>query len=129
MFSNEKGIETGDAQPLQFVMGMKAGFADGDAVFWNTLDEFEGRFGADGERFEVAVVYTDDAGGGVEGASQFFSDLLISNPDYLEMLRIPLRSSPSKAEMVDAPQHEVEAAFEDSAVLRAFRRFRALGIG
>src|SRR5687768_9459119 len=25
--------------------------------------------------------------------SQFFSDLLIANPDYLEMLRIPLRAS------------------------------------
>ena len=27
--------------------------------------------------------------------SQFFSDLLVANPDYLDMLRIPLRSSPS----------------------------------
>ena len=35
------------------------------------------------------------------GASQFFSDLLIANPDYLDMLRIPLRSSPSRAEMLD----------------------------
>ncbi len=56
--------------------------------------------------------------------SQFFSDLLISNPDYLDMLRIPLRSSPSKAEMVDALQREVEATYEDSAALRAFRKFR-----
>src|SRR3984957_14076774 len=31
--------------------------------------------------------------------SQFFSDLLILNPDYLDTLRIPLRSSPSRAEM------------------------------
>jgi glutamate-ammonia-ligase adenylyltransferase len=56
--------------------------------------------------------------------SQFFSDLLITNPDYLEMLRIPLRSSPSRAEMRDQLRREVEAAYEDSAVLRIFRRFR-----
>src|SRR5881227_2802822 len=35
------------------------------------------------------------------GSSQFFSDLLIANPDYLEMLRVPLRSSPSRAEMIE----------------------------
>ncbi len=57
-------------------------------------------------------------------SSQFFSDLLIANPDYLEMLRIPLRSSPSRAEMLAQLQEEVDAAYEDSAVLRAFRRFR-----
>ncbi len=56
--------------------------------------------------------------------SQFYSDLLIANPDYLEMLRIPLRSSPSKAEMIESLQREVEATYEDSAVLRAFRKFR-----
>jgi glutamate-ammonia-ligase adenylyltransferase len=57
-------------------------------------------------------------------ASQFFSDLLIANPDYLDMLRIPLRSSPSRAEMLAQLLEEVDAAYEDSAVLRAFRRFR-----
>jgi glutamate-ammonia-ligase adenylyltransferase len=56
--------------------------------------------------------------------SQFFSDLLITNPDFLEMLRIPLRSSPSRAEMLEQLRGEVEAAYEDSSVLRAFRRFR-----
>jgi len=56
--------------------------------------------------------------------SQFFSDLLIANPDYLDMLRIPLRSSPSRAEMLAQLQGEVDAAFEDTAVLRAFRKFR-----
>jgi glutamate-ammonia-ligase adenylyltransferase len=60
----------------------------------------------------------------VFSVSQFFSDLLISNPDYLEMLRIPLRSSPSKAELIEILQQDVESAFEDSAVLRAFRKFR-----
>jgi glutamate-ammonia-ligase adenylyltransferase len=56
--------------------------------------------------------------------SQYFSDLLVANPDYLDMLRVPLRRSPSPAEMRDQLRAEVDAAFEDSAVLRAFRRFR-----
>jgi [glutamine synthetase] adenylyltransferase / [glutamine synthetase]-adenylyl-L-tyrosine phosphorylase len=56
--------------------------------------------------------------------SQFFSDLLVTNPDYIDMLRVPLRSSPNRAELQDHLQAEVDAAFEDSTVLRAFRRFR-----
>ncbi len=58
--------------------------------------------------------------------SQFFSDLLITNPDYLEMLRIPLRNSPSRAEMLDQLRQEVQTAYEDSSLLRAFRRFRQM---
>src|SRR5882724_3456044 len=56
--------------------------------------------------------------------SQFFSDLLVLNPDYLDMLRIPLRSSPSRAEMLLHLQEEVDGATDDGAVLRVFRRFR-----
>jgi glutamate-ammonia-ligase adenylyltransferase len=56
--------------------------------------------------------------------SQYFSDLLVANPDYLDMLRVPLRRSPSQAEMQAQLQAEVDASFEDSSVLRAFRRFR-----
>jgi glutamate-ammonia-ligase adenylyltransferase len=56
--------------------------------------------------------------------SQSFSDLLVANPDYLDMLRVPLRRSPSDTELRDGLRGEADAAFEDSAVLRAFRRFR-----
>jgi glutamate-ammonia-ligase adenylyltransferase len=56
--------------------------------------------------------------------SQFFSDLLCANPDYLDMIRVPLRSSPSRAEMLVQLREEVDTAFEDSTILRAFRRFR-----
>src|SRR4051812_48941631 len=56
--------------------------------------------------------------------SQSFSDLLTANPDYLDMLRVPLRNSPSQAELQAQLQAEVDAAYEDSAVVRAFRRFR-----
>ncbi len=56
--------------------------------------------------------------------SQYFCDLLVSNPDYLDMLRVPLRRSPSGSELREQLREDVEAAYEDSAVLRAFRRFR-----
>jgi glutamate-ammonia-ligase adenylyltransferase len=56
--------------------------------------------------------------------SQFIGDLLVLNPDYLDMVRLPLRSSPSRTEMLQQLQGEVDAAFQDSAALRAFRRFR-----
>ena len=42
--------------------------------------------------------------------SQSFSDLLGANPDYLDMLRVPLRRSPSPAEMQAQLQAEVDAA-------------------
>jgi glutamate-ammonia-ligase adenylyltransferase len=56
--------------------------------------------------------------------SQFFSDLLATNPDYLDMLRVPLRRSPNPRELHDQLQAEVDGTFEDSSLLRAFRRFR-----
>src|SRR5437763_1866343 len=56
--------------------------------------------------------------------SQSFSDLLVANPDYVDMLRVPLRRSPVPDELRAQLQGEVDAAFEDSAVLRVFRRFR-----
>ena len=40
--------------------------------------------------------------------SQFFSDLLVANPDYLDMLRVPLRRSPSQKEMQEQLQGEVD---------------------
>jgi glutamate-ammonia-ligase adenylyltransferase len=56
--------------------------------------------------------------------SQFLSDVLINNPEYLPMLRVPLRRSPSSRELQEELQQEVEAACEDAALLRVFRRFR-----
>jgi glutamate-ammonia-ligase adenylyltransferase len=56
--------------------------------------------------------------------SQFLSDVLVTHPEFTDMLRLPLRRSPSQKEMQRELQSEVEAAFEDSAVLRAFRRHR-----
>ncbi len=50
--------------------------------------------------------------------------MLTADPGSLDMLRVPLRRSPSAAEMQAQLQAEVDAAYEDSAVLRVFRRFR-----
>src|SRR5262245_37775161 len=52
--------------------------------------------------------------------SQSFSDQLVTNPDFLDMLRLPLRRSPDEEELRQHLQAKVDAAFEDSAVLRAF---------
>jgi glutamate-ammonia-ligase adenylyltransferase len=56
--------------------------------------------------------------------SHYFSELLVAHPDYLPMLRVPLRRSPSREELIELLQAEVGGALEDSAVLRAFRQFR-----
>ena len=56
--------------------------------------------------------------------SQYFSDLLTNHPEDLEMLWVPLRRTPQREELRAQLQAEADAAFEDSAVLRAFRRYR-----
>jgi glutamate-ammonia-ligase adenylyltransferase len=56
--------------------------------------------------------------------SQYFSDLLVTNPEYQDMLRVPLRRSPSQRELQEQLQADVDTAFEESALLRAFPRFR-----
>jgi [glutamine synthetase] adenylyltransferase / [glutamine synthetase]-adenylyl-L-tyrosine phosphorylase len=58
------------------------------------------------------------------GTSQFFSDLLGTHPEFLDMVRVPLRRSPSQKELQESLQKEIEGAFEDSRVLRNFREFR-----
>jgi glutamate-ammonia-ligase adenylyltransferase len=56
--------------------------------------------------------------------SHYFSELLVANPEYTDMLRVPLRRSPTRNELEKELQSTVDASFEDTAVLRAFRRFR-----
>jgi glutamate-ammonia-ligase adenylyltransferase len=57
-------------------------------------------------------------------ASQFLSDVLVANPDYLGMLRVPLRRSPNRRELREQLQAEVTQAGTDAAVLGCFRSFR-----
>jgi len=56
--------------------------------------------------------------------SQFFADTLTLYPEFLETVCNPHRRTPSTGELTAQLQAEVEAAGDDAAVLRAFRRFR-----
>jgi len=49
----------------------EAGFADGDAIFWDASDQFERSLDADVERLQVAVVDADDAAANGESAAEF----------------------------------------------------------
>src|SRR5205823_12313311 len=57
-------------------------------------------------------------------ASQFFADTRVAYPEFLESVRTPPRKHPSTAELTAELRSEVDAAPDDPAVLRAFRRFR-----
>ncbi|MCS7168566.1 MAG: bifunctional [glutamate--ammonia ligase]-adenylyl-L-tyrosine phosphorylase/[glutamate--ammonia-ligase] adenylyltransferase [Gemmatales bacterium] len=56
--------------------------------------------------------------------SQYFSELLIAHPEDLELLWLPLQKTPQRQELVQQLQAQADAAFEDSALLRVFRRYR-----
>jgi glutamate-ammonia-ligase adenylyltransferase len=58
------------------------------------------------------------------GTSQFFADVLVADAGAFDMLSVPLRQSPSPTDLVRSLQADVDASYEDSAVLRAIRRFR-----
>jgi glutamate-ammonia-ligase adenylyltransferase len=60
----------------------------------------------------------------ITATSQLCADLLHSDPDSLDLLRAPPRRSPNRDELREQLASEVDAAGEDAAVLRAFRRFR-----
>ena len=57
--------------------------------------------------------------------SQFFADTLVLYPEFLEAIRTPPRRNPSTSELTNQLRAEVDAAADDAAVLRVFRRFRA----
>src|SRR6266849_6567862 len=71
VFADEEGIEACGAEFDEVGAGAEAGFTDRDAFIGNVSDEFEGRFAADFESLQVAIVDTDDACGCGEGAIQF----------------------------------------------------------
>lgn len=59
------------------------------------------------------------------GSSQFLSDTLVTQPTAISMLGLPLERSPTRSELIQELQTELDAAFEDSTVLRAIRQYRA----
>jgi glutamate-ammonia-ligase adenylyltransferase len=58
------------------------------------------------------------------GTSQFFADILTANPDFLSMLLVPLRQSPSPEELRNHLQQDIDTAKDDATLLRVFRRYR-----
>lgn len=56
--------------------------------------------------------------------SQSFSDLLISYPDCIDMLGVPLHQTPSREQLIQELQAEVDKNPDDASVLRAFRRYK-----
>ena len=60
------------------------------------------------------------------GVSQFFADTLAAYPAAVELVRRPAVPNPATAELVLELRGLVDAAPNDAAVLRAFRRFRHL---
>ncbi len=62
---------------------------------------------------------------GILATSQFLSDTLVTQPAAVTMLGLPLRHTPTRAELIDELQQSIDACFEDSGVLRTIREYRA----
>ena len=56
--------------------------------------------------------------------SQFFADLIISDPACIALMQTPPRLIPELSELIDDLNASVAAASDDAGVLRAFRQFR-----
>ncbi len=74
----------------------------------------------------------DQRGRGLEATlqllavSQFFADTLILYPEALEIVRAAPRRNPSTEELTALLRTDIDAAYDDNAILRAFRRYRQL---
>ena len=58
--------------------------------------------------------------------SQFFADTLVLYPEALDIVRAAPRRNPSTEELTGVLRADIDAAYDDTAVLRAFRRYRQL---
>src|SRR5207249_8141102 len=71
MRANEKGVETGGAKFDEILVRAQAGFADGDAMVRDAIDQFERSLDASRERLEVAIVDANDARACGQGPIEF----------------------------------------------------------
>jgi glutamate-ammonia-ligase adenylyltransferase len=60
--------------------------------------------------------------------SQFFADTLVTYPEAIDLIRAPQRWNPSTDELTTELRAQVDAATDDSGILRVFRRFRQLNM-
>ena len=58
--------------------------------------------------------------------SQFFADTLILYPEALDIVRAAPRRNPSTEELTSILRSDIDAAYDDNSILRAFRRYRQL---
>jgi [glutamine synthetase] adenylyltransferase / [glutamine synthetase]-adenylyl-L-tyrosine phosphorylase len=99
--------------------------ADSDMAL-NNLERF---FASAGGREQVSALLAEN-GRGLEillqvlSTSQFFSDLLVADPEFVGTLHGPLRPSPTRDELIAALRRDLQAAPDDAGILRAFRRLR-----
>src|SRR5438067_12784687 len=108
------------AEPLQRLLPMTA---DADMAL-NNLERY-----LTVAPTSLVGLLADDAAGldvllQLLGTSQFFGDMLAADPEFLEMLRVPLRQSPGPDELRRELRTDVQACHDDAGVLRAIRRFR-----
>ena len=93
------------------------------------LNNLERLLASQGAR-ELVPGFLDPAGRTLDavlqllGTSQFFADTLATDPDALGVALAAPRPNPSTAELTLALRAEVDAAYDDPGILRAFRRFR-----
>jgi [glutamine synthetase] adenylyltransferase / [glutamine synthetase]-adenylyl-L-tyrosine phosphorylase len=94
------------------------------------LNNLERLFAQPGGRAHLSALL-EARGRGLEAAlnllatSQFFADTLAFYPELLESLRALPRRAPTTAELLAELRSDLEAAADDSGILRSFRRFRA----
>src|SRR5229473_379330 len=61
MCADKKSVKTGGAKLREIAVGAQSGFADGDAVVWNSADQFKRSIDVDAQRLQIAIVYTEYA--------------------------------------------------------------------
>ncbi len=95
------------------------------------LNNLERLFAVPAAREQLPALL-DQRGGGLEATlqllatSQFFADTLILYPEALEIVRAAPRRNPSTEELTALLRTDIDAAYDDVAILRAFRRYRQL---
>jgi len=72
VLANEEGVEADGAELPQVLVGAQAGFADGEAIVRDVLDQIVRGLHAYREGFQVAIVHTEDARTGRYRASELF---------------------------------------------------------
>ncbi len=95
------------------------------------LNNLERLFAQPAARQQLSILL-DPRGRGLESllqllaTSQFFADTLVAYPEAFEVVYSAPKPTPSTTELVHQLKADVDAMYDDSGVLRAFRRFRHL---